>query len=88
MNDAKKMIQASCYYPTLLAAASSPLRFLDQIQRIKNMVRSGKAGRVLTIEAKLKDNVSSMVKLGLTPTHSEPTQIVKQEYHLHNENFR
>lgn len=59
LNDAKKMIQASCYYPTLLAAASSPLRFLDQIQRIKNMVRSGKAGRVLTIEAKLKDNVSS-----------------------------
>lgn len=58
LNDAKKMIQASCYYPTLLAAASSPLRFLDQIQRIKNMVRSGKAGRVLTIEAKLKDNMN------------------------------
>ena len=65
LNDAKKMIQASCYYPTLLAAASSPLRFLDQIQRIKNMVRSGKAGRVLTIEAKLKDNVSFTVKLSI-----------------------
>ena len=53
------MIQASSYYPTLMAAASSPLRFLDQIQQIGNMIKSGKPGRVLVIEAKLKDDVSS-----------------------------
>jgi len=59
LSDAKKMIQASHYYPTLLAAASSPLRFLEQIQHIRTMIRSGRPGRVQVVEAKLKDNLTT-----------------------------
>lgn len=59
LSDAKRMIQASHYYPTLLAAASSPLRFLEPIQHIRKMIRSGKPGRVQVVEAKLKDNLQT-----------------------------
>lgn len=54
-------ITAASYYPQLLAAASNPLRFIPQIQSLRKLIQSGKAGRVLLVEARLKQKVGLLI---------------------------
>lgn len=56
MRDTRKMFDAASYYPQLLAAALNPVRFIDQIVKLRNFIKSS-AGQVYMVEGKMKSKV-------------------------------
>ncbi|CAG5114277.1 Oidioi.mRNA.OKI2018_I69.chr2.g8339.t1.cds [Oikopleura dioica] len=58
MRDTRKMFDAASYYPQLLAAALNPVRFIEQIVKLRNFIKSS-AGQVYMVEAKMKSKAQS-----------------------------